>query len=134
MHADAEAWIAKADGDYLGALTLVKKRSGKVAHLTYFAAQQCAEKYLKAFLVEHNVPFPKTHNLTKDLLPRCLKIEGKFSILFPHLEFLDPYAVEFLYPGDTFTHGEAVQAVKAVKIIRKFVRGKLDLEKQRRLL
>ena len=134
MHPDAEAWVAKAEGDYMGALALVKKRRGKVAHLTCFAAQQCAEKYLNAFLVEHNVPFSKTHDLTKDLLPRCLKIRNEFSILFPQLELLDPYAVEFRYPGDVITHGEAVQAVKAAKIVRKFVREKLDLERQRRLL
>ena len=71
MHADAEAWVAKGEGDYIGALTLVKKRSEQVAHLTCFAAQQCAEKYMKAFLVEHDVSFSKTHDLTKDLLPRC---------------------------------------------------------------
>ena len=86
MHDDAEAWVVKAEGDYTGAVTLAKKRSNKVAHLTCFAAQQCAEKYLKAFLVEHNVTFPKTHDLTKELLPRCLSIDSEFSVLLPHLE------------------------------------------------
>jgi len=134
MHADAEPWVDKAEGDYEGALTLVKKRSKKVAHLTCFAAQQCAEKYMKAFLVDCNIPFSKTHDLTKDLLPLCLKIDNEFSFLFPHLESLDPYAVESRYPGDIVTHREAVSAVKAAKVVRKFIRGKLDLEKQRRLL
>ncbi len=134
MHVDTEAWVVKAEGDYIGALTLVKKRSVKVAHLTCFAAQQCAEKYLKAFLVEHNIPFSKTHILTKDLLPQCLKIDEEFSSLHLHLEFLDPYAVEFRYPGDIVTHAEAVNAVMNAKAVRKFVRGKLGIEKQRRLL
>lgn len=134
MHDDAEAWVVKAEGDYTGAVTLAKKRSNKVAHLTCFAAQQCAEKYLKAFLVEHNVTFPKTHDLTKELLPRCLSIDSEFSVLLPHLEFLDPYAVQFRYPGDVVLNSEAQQAVRAVKAVRKFVRQKLDLEKQRRLL
>ncbi|MBI1937999.1 MAG: HEPN domain-containing protein [Ignavibacteriales bacterium] len=134
MHADTNAWILKAEGDYLGASTLAKKRNKKIAHLTCFAAQQCAEKYLKAFLVENNITFPKTHDLTKDLLPRCLKIDREFSMLLPHLEYLDPYAVQFRYPGDIVTSEEALQSIKAMKIIRKFVRQKLDLEKQRRLL
>ena len=134
MHADAKAWVSKAEGDYAGALTLVRKRSDKLAHLVCFAAQQCAEKYLKAFLVEHNAPFSKTLDLTKDLLPRCLKVDNEFSFLYPHLEFLDPYAVEFRYPGEVVTHREAVQAVKAVKTVRKFMRAKLNLEKQTRLL
>jgi HEPN domain-containing protein len=134
MHVDAKPWVDKAEGDYEGALTLVKKRSEKVAHLTCFAAQQCAEKYMKAFLVERNVPFSKTHNLTKDLLPQCLNIDDEFSSLHRELEFLNPYAVESRYPGDVVTHKEAVEAVKAAKVVRKFIRGKLDLEKQRRLL
>jgi len=134
MHVDAEPWVDKAEGDYAGALTLVKKRSEKVAHLTCFAAQQCAEKYMKAFLVDRNVPFSKTHDLTKDLLPLSLKVDGEFSFLFPLLESLDPYAVGSRYPGEIVTHKEAVDAVKAVKVIRKFIRAKLELEKQTRLL
>ena len=99
MHAETEAWISRAEGDYIGATALAKIRSKKIAHLTSFAAQQSAEKYLKAFLVEHNVTFPKTHDLAKELLPRCLKIDDSFSVLEPHLEFLDPYAVQSRYPG-----------------------------------
>jgi HEPN domain-containing protein len=110
MHVDTEAWIVKAEGDYISASTLVKKRSEKVAHLTCFAAQQYAEKYLKAFLVEHHIPFSKTHDLTKDLLPQCVKTDNRF------------------------TYAEAIQAVKNVKIVRKFVREKLGIGRQRRLL
>jgi HEPN domain-containing protein len=134
MHVDTEAWIVKTEGDYIGASTLVKKRSEKVAHLTCFAAQQYAEKYLKAFLVEHHIPFSKTHDLTKDLLPQCVKTDNRFSELFTFLEFLDPYAVEFRYPGEVVTYAEAIQAVKNVKIVRKFVREKLGIGRQRRLL
>ena len=134
MHAETEAWISKAEGDYIGASALAKNRSKKIAHLTSFAAQQSAEKYLKAFLVEHNVAFPKTHDLAKELLPRCLKIDESFSVLEPHLEFLDPYAVQFRYPGDIVTPAEARDALKAAKSVRSLVRQKLALNRQQRLL
>jgi HEPN domain-containing protein len=134
MHAETEAWISKAEGDYIGASALAKNRSKKIAHLTSFAAQQSAAKYLKAFLVEHNVAFPKTHDLAKELLPRCLKIDESFSVLEPHLEFLDPYAVQFRYPGDIVTPAEARDALKAAKSVRSFVRQKLALNRQQRLL
>jgi len=134
MHAETEAWISKAEGDYIGASALAKNRSKKIAHLTSVAAQQSAEKYLKAFLVEHNVAFPKTHDLAKELLPRCLKIDESFSVLEPHLEFLDPYAVQFWYPGDIVTPAEARDALKAAKSVRSFVRQKLALNRQQRLL
>jgi HEPN domain-containing protein len=134
MHAETEAWISKAEGDYIGASALAKNRSKKIAHLTSFAAQQSAEKYLKAYLVEHNVAFPKTHDLAKELLPRCLNIDKSFSVLEPHLEFLDPYAVQFRYPGDIVTPAEARDALKAAKSVRSFVRQKLALNRQQRLL
>jgi HEPN domain-containing protein len=134
MHAETEAWISKAEGDYIGASALAKNRSKKIAHLTSFAAQQSAEKYLKAYLVEHNVAFPKTHDLAKELLPRCLNIDKSFSVLEPHLEFLDPYAVQFRNPGDTVTPAEARDALKAAKSVRGFVRQKLALNRQQRLL
>lgn len=134
MHADAEAWIAKAEGDFMGATTLVKRRSQKLAHLTCFAAQQSAEKFLKAYLVEQNVAFSKTHDLTKDLLPRCLKVDEEFSVLYSQLEYLDPYAVESRYPGDIVTHAEATRAVKAAKAVRKFVLDKLKHAGQARIV
>ena len=134
MHAETEAWLSKAEGDYIGASALAKNRSKKVAHLTSFAAQQSAEKYLKAYLVEHNVAFPKTHDLAKELLPRCLNIDKSFSVLEPHLEFLDPYAVQFRYPGDIVTPAEARDALKAARSVRSFVRQKLALNRQQRLL
>jgi HEPN domain-containing protein len=134
MHAETEAWISKAEGDYIGASALAKNRSKKISHLTSFAAQQSAEKYLKAYLVEHNVAFPKTHDLAKELLPRCLNIDKSFSVLEPHLEFLDPYAVQFRYPGDIVTPAEARDALKAAKSVRSFVRQKLALKRQQRLL
>ena len=33
MHAETEAWISKAEGDYIGASALAKNRSKKIAHL-----------------------------------------------------------------------------------------------------
>lgn len=61
MHADAESWVAGAEGDFIGASTLVKKRSDKVAHLTCFAAQQSAEKSM----------IPLFHDSSVSLVIRC---------------------------------------------------------------
>ncbi len=58
-----DEWIAKAEQDYGAALDLARKRKNLHADVICFLCQQCAEKYLKAFLVRHDVPFSKTHNL-----------------------------------------------------------------------
>jgi HEPN domain-containing protein len=78
MHAETEAWIEKAEGDFIGASALAKNRSTKIGHLTSFASQQSAEKYLKAYLVEQNISFPKTHDRAYAFLgisrPLCCSI------------------------------------------------------------
>ncbi|MBI5476355.1 MAG: HEPN domain-containing protein [Ignavibacteriales bacterium] len=134
MHVDAEKWIDKAEGDFQGAKELSKKHSLKFAHLICFACQQSAEKYLKGFLVEHNIVFSKTHDLTMVLLPLCLEVDEEFKVLHKHLKILEPYAVEFRYPGEEISRLNISEALEVATKVRKFVRGKLGLEKQKRLL
>ncbi|MDI6779075.1 MAG: HEPN domain-containing protein [Bacteroidota bacterium] len=67
-------------------------------------------------------------------LPLCQKIDEEFKVLTPYLEALDPYSVEFRYPGEEISSYDVRKAINAVKKVRKFVREKLGLEKQRRLL
>ncbi len=89
---------------------------------------------MKAFLVENNVPFPKTHALTKFLLPLCSEIDADFENLKPFLLILDPYSVHFRYPGEEIAAQEARTAFDAAKKIRRFILGKLDISNQRKLL
>jgi hypothetical protein len=39
------------------------------------------------------------------------------------MELLNPYSVRFRYPGEESTADEAYQAIKATKMIVKFLRG-----------
>src|SRR5438093_8565083 len=106
MNGDTKEWVEKAEGDFEGAIQLSKKRSIRTAHLLCFACQQSAEKYLKAFLVERNVRFSKTHDLEIALLPLCMKVDEEFQVLRNYLKKLDPYAVEFRYPGEPIEPSE----------------------------
>ena len=71
-------WIAKAEGDSATA----QREPGATDNPNYdavcFHAQQCAEKYLKAFLQEANVSFPRTHDLV-DLLSLTLSNEPTWA-------------------------------------------------------
>ncbi len=89
MNADTAEWVEKAEGDFIGATILGKKRSPKTYHLICFACQQSAEKYLKAYLVENNVRFSKTHALRRELLPLCEEVDGGFRPLGKYLGTLD---------------------------------------------
>jgi HEPN domain-containing protein len=55
-------WIDKAEGDWKVAQREMHA-ADPVWNVASFLAQQCAEKYLKAFLEEHNITFGKTHDL-----------------------------------------------------------------------
>jgi len=48
-------WIRKAEEDYVVAIALVRRRKWPTPSAVSFHCQQCAEKYLKAFLVQHEV-------------------------------------------------------------------------------
>ena len=62
IEGDAQEWLAHADGD-LHYARLGQKDAEALESLIVFHAQQAIEKALKAVLVEHEVDFPRTHDL-----------------------------------------------------------------------
>jgi HEPN domain-containing protein len=54
-------WGQKAEGDYIAAETL-RQAENPVYDAICFHAQQCVEKYLKAWLVQQEIDFPRTHD------------------------------------------------------------------------
>ncbi|HEY0349397.1 MAG TPA: HEPN domain-containing protein [Pyrinomonadaceae bacterium] len=112
-------WIGKAEGDFATA----QRELNAIQHPNYdavcFHAQQCAEKYLKAFLQETNIAFPKTHDLT-DLLALTLSVEPSWSSLTSDLNVLSSFAVEYRYPGDS---ADLIEARRAFKSVRMSVRS-----------
>ncbi len=58
-------WINYAEEDLRLAKHSLTMESGCPFRLTAYHAQQCAEKYLKAFLVFHQIDFPYTHSITR---------------------------------------------------------------------
>ena len=90
-------WIDKAEDDYVSAerlLSHVSPRTGPIA----FLSQQCAEKYLKTFLVAHQVEFPKTHDI-KDLLELIATVDDGLAEALAPARKLTPYSVDVRYPG-----------------------------------
>ncbi len=64
--------------------------------LIAYHAQQCAEKYLKAYMVYHDTDFPYTHDIQK-LLNLCGSHIWIAKI--KDAEELTPYAISARYPG-----------------------------------
>lgn len=72
-------WLHKAKSDLRLAEKGVKDDDLTLDTAIYHT-QQCAEKALKGFLVYHEKPLARTHDLVK-LLEMCCSIEPEFSEL-----------------------------------------------------
>ena len=64
-----------------------------------FHAQQCAEKYLKGYLVAHGVTFRFGHDLGY-LIGLCAGIDPAFADLRPAAVTLSPYVGTARYPSE----------------------------------
>lgn len=64
-----------------------------------FHCQQLAEKSLKSFLVWHEVPFRKTHNLV-EIGEQCAAVDPTLESLLRRAARLTEYAWRFRYPGE----------------------------------
>jgi len=126
MRALTREWIDKAEGDYQTAKREARVRKSPNYDAVCFHCQQCVEKYIKAYLQEHNQHFRKVHDLI-ELLELCLPYDGTFEFQRDLLKELNKYAVEFRYPGETATKDDARAALHIMKLLRKFFRQKLSL-------
>ena len=120
-----EEWVQKAEGDYTVAQQVLQGQT-PVNDAICFHAQQCIEKYLKAWLQQADIPFPRTHdlqallNLIVPILPAWDAWREDFSKLSEHV--VDPR-----YPGKFATDGEAAHAMRICNEVRRAVRGQLKL-------
>jgi HEPN domain-containing protein len=119
------AWIERVEEDYLLIRSCLRYKRPLVSSAC-FHAQQCTEKYLKAYLSQYKSDFPRTHDLLalKDL---CLKASPFLLLDVGALERLNAYAVTARYPGETPTIEEAKQAYKDTQSIRRYLRKWLNL-------
>ena len=119
-------WVEKAEGDYATARRELRARRHPNYDAACFHAQQTAEKYLKAFLHELGVAFPRTHSLI-ELLELCLPLDASFELQRRQLVLLDRYAVRYRYPGESADKAEARLAVNTVDGFRALARQKLGI-------
>jgi len=119
-------WVQKAEDDFIVAQKMFRARKQPVYDAVCFHAQQCAEKYLKAYLQERNQDIPKVHKLL-DLLKLCKEVDPSLEILLPDLKELERFSVNIRYPGASADKDEARTALKALQAVREFLRQQLRL-------
>ena len=96
---EVAAWLEKASDDLRGA-RIDMTASPPLIDDALFHCQQAAEKAMKAFLVMHDVPFRKIHDLD-ELATACESIDSSLKPVFLPARDLTVFAWKFRYPGDT---------------------------------
>jgi len=122
MNEIAREWVDKAEGDFEAADLTLHAREVPIIDAVCFHSQQCAEKYLKAFLQEHRIRFERRHELIP-LLELCLALDKSFE----SLQSLEQYGVLIRHPGLTVPAETAEQAFESANQIRDFIREKLEI-------
>ena len=110
-------WVDKAEGDWEAAGRAAEAQEGRFYDHVCFHSHECAEKYLKARLVEADVAFPKTHNLPH-LLSLVLPLEPSWDRLEPSLLGLKAFGVGIVYPGKKADKADAKAALGYCRQVR----------------
>ena len=120
-------WVELAEADY-GSVKLHLEHAYKPAfyNIICFHAQQCIEKYLKAWLQEANLPTPRTHKLN-ELLDLMVPTRPAWEAWRTDFSAFDKYAVETRYPGYIATKADVEHAVGICNEVRQTVRDMLEL-------
>lgn len=119
-------WISYAEEDLKLAQHGLTMSSSCPYRLIAYHAQQCAEKYLKAYLVYNEIDFPYTHDIRK-LLKLCAK---EWTEGLSEAERLTAFSITTRYPGldKQVTKAEAVRAINIASHVREVVGNALKQE------
>ena len=123
--ADTIAWLGKADDDLRAAAVDIRAEPPLLED-ALFHCQQAAEKLLKAFLIWHDKPFRRTHDLN-ELGQACARIDPTLEPLLRQLGPLSEYAWAFRYPSERPgpTWREAEHALSLSRETRQAIRDRV---------
>lgn len=124
MKLETTEWVQKAEGDMNTAQREFAVQDEPNHDAVCFHAQQCAEKYIKARLIEEGLPVMRTHDL-EILLNQLLPFEVGLTDLLQAVRILSAMAVEVRYPGMAADEDDAAEALRSSEKIRAAIRASL---------
>ena len=129
---EVKRWLIKAINDYKSAQKLLSQPEEEIITDTAcFHCQQAVEKMLKAFLLNYNIEFGKTHSI-EYLIKLCSKIDKEFEKLYEIIEGLTEYAIDVRYPDEFYIPSieEAKEAFDIATKVKEFVLRKLKINEK----
>jgi len=127
-----QEWLSKADEDFNFANSNLKEGNNFYAQIC-FHFHRAAEKYLKAFIVAHDLEFEKIHDLVA-LLKACAEKEPSLGSLREDCETLNAAYIDTRYPvhwPTNYTQEKAIKTREAVEKIAKKIKGLLKKARKR---
>ena len=118
--------IRAAEEDWATVQILQQALRRDVYHSICFHAQQCVEKYLKAWLQEANLRVPRTHDLNA-LLDFIVPMHPEWRKWHTDFDTFEPYAVDVRYGKHLATAAEVENAVRVCGEVRAAIRTVLQL-------
>jgi len=127
MKKETSLWIAKAEQDFKTVDILLQSNEGPPG-IICFHCQQSAEKYIKAFLIEKNVEFPRTHDLLLLIEKYLLPVYEVVREIIPAATDLTDFATSTRYPDseEDLDIIAARDAYKAMIEIKSFILSKIN--------
>jgi HEPN domain-containing protein len=125
MREETRKWIAKADKDLGTAGFALNSVDGPLPLTTGMHCQLSAEKYLKAYLHEHDLAFSSQQTLTS-LLEDCIAADESFEALHSDIDQLEGYSIASRYPRADDSLAFRKEAVATVERVKEFVLSRLD--------
>lgn len=122
-----QEWLDRAEQDYKVAYDLFAGKSDIYAESIAFHLQQCVEKLLKAMLVKHRQPVPKTHDL--ETLAEAVNpfLSGQV-IHMEGLETLTVLGIASRYPGISVSLDDLRNAFALCEDIRQILLSYFPME------
>jgi len=126
-------WVEKAENDLKIATLALGAGEECPADTVAFHAQQCMEKYLKAYIVSQGMDFPRTHDLEE--LIAVVDPRLRIGLSVEEQRRFTAYATVTRYPGDyePISLTEARRAVAAARRVRKEIRRLLPKKALRQI-
>jgi len=121
-----QEWVTKTENDLKNATHTLKLGRECPTDTVCFHAQQCVEKYVKAFLVAIGAEFPRTHDV--EMLVTLMPQSARPALSLTEQRTLTDYATALRYPSphEPVTLSEAKEAVKLARRVRREIRRLLE--------
>jgi len=119
-------WFEKAEKDMVMARRAMDPE-GPIPEMACYHSQQCAEKYLKGYLVSQKLDFLYVHDLVY-LTQRCMEGKQEFTELEQAARILSKYGAGVRYPMEDCEDPDEEEPWEATKLageVVTFVKGQL---------